>query len=98
MRLEQLSPVFTQYIPKKANMVEGELYISKEFEIAVHLCACGCKGICATPISVDSSKQGHWKFTESGGLVSLTPSIGNWAGENPYHAHYFITNNKIVWA
>ena len=29
--------------------------------------------------------------------VTLRPSIGNFNGETPYHAHYYITDNKIRW-
>ncbi|MBW3021253.1 hypothetical protein KY334_08210 [Candidatus Woesearchaeota archaeon] len=69
----------------------GILYISKEFELAIHLCACGCGGECVTPTN-------EWHLREfEDGTVTLRPSIGNWNGEKPYHAHYYITNNKIQW-
>ena len=68
----------------------GVLYISKEFGVAIHLCACGCGGKTVTPLN-------KWKLTENEKGVTLRPSIGNWSGESPYHAHYYITNNKIQW-
>ena len=87
-----ITPIFLEFIPSE--LEEGKLYISKEYEIAVHLCMCGCKGKTVTPLG-----QGEWTLTESenGNVVSLQPSIGNWSGEKPtYHAHYFITNNKAI--
>ena len=72
---------------------EGTLYISEKYRLAAHLCACGCKEKTVTPIN----KPGEWSLTDNNGLVTLRPSIGNFKGQNPYHAHYFITNNKIEW-
>lgn len=90
MRIENLEPCFMEYIPEI--LEEGKLYISQEFCTAAHLCACGCKGKVFTPLG-----QNKWHLTQEEKEVSLTPSIGNWSGENPYHAHYFITRNKICW-
>lgn len=71
---------------------DNKLYISEKYEIAIHLCACGCKRKAVTPLGV-----GEWTLTKgSDSSVSLSPSIGNFMGETPYHAHYFITNNKAV--
>jgi hypothetical protein len=71
------------------------LYISELFNCAIHLCACGCQGKVVTPIN----KPNEWQLTNNNGLVSLHPSIGNWSEEKPnYHAHYYITNNKIIWS
>ena len=71
---------------------DGILYISEEYKVAIHLCACGCKQKTVTPLGA-----GEWTLIKNGELVSLSPSIGNFNGENPYHAHYFIRDNKIVW-
>jgi len=88
-KIEEIIPMYIDTIPRKPK--EGILYISKEFGVAVHLCACGCGGKTVTPLD-------EWALTEKEeGIVSLTPSIGNWSGEKPYHAHYYITNNKIIW-
>lgn len=92
-RLTEIQPVFIQYIPKE--LEEGKLYISEEYGIAIHLCACGCKEKSVTPLSPDPNP---WILTKNGDKVSLSPSIGNWVGEKPnYHAHYYITDNKIKW-
>ena len=94
-RLNEIIPIYVEFMPEI--LEEGKLYISKRFELAIHLCACGCGIKSVTPIGIYAGKS-EWVLTENNGLVSLTPSIGDWIGENPYHAHYFITNNKIVWS
>jgi hypothetical protein len=91
-----LHPIYQNEIP--SDLEEGKLYISRNYHTAVHLCACGCKGKVITPLI-----SGFWNIIENTYMegmlekinVSLKPSIGNWSGQNPYHAHYFITNNKI---
>lgn len=90
-KLHEIIPVYCDEIPQ--DLEPGKLYISKKFEIAVHLCACGCGGKTVTPIM----GEGDWVLTENDGKVTLRPSIGNWSGENPYHAHYLITDNEIQW-
>jgi hypothetical protein len=86
----QIEPKFVEEIPSEIE--EGVIYISRRYKIATHLCACGCKQKTVTPLGV-----GEWNLTESNNQVTLRPSVGNFAGENPYHAHYYITNNKIEW-
>lgn len=89
-RIFDIKPEFCHYIPE--NTEPGILYISKEFQIAIHRCACGCGGETVTPLFA-----GEWTLQEDGDTVTLRPSIGNWSGESPYHAHYYITANKIEW-
>jgi hypothetical protein len=90
MKINELKPEYVYYVPDK--MEEGVLYISREFRLANHLCACGCGIETVTPLGKDD-----WQLTDSNGLVTLRPSIGNFRWENPYHAHYYITNNNIEW-
>lgn len=90
MKLSTIEPVFVETVPDV--MEEGVLYISKKFRLANHLCACGCGMETVTPLGKD-----HWQLTDNSGLVTLRPSIGNFRWENPYHAHYYITNNNIEW-
>lgn len=92
MRLSEIEPVFCDEIPNEIE--EGKLYISDLYEVSVHLCACGCKQKTVMPLG-----SGEWNYSSSPDkkIVSFNPSIGNFNGENPYHAHYYITNNKIVW-
>jgi len=91
-KINELSLKYCKHIPEKIE--EGILYISKEFGVAIHLCACGCQGKTVTPI--EKNDKG-WTILEKDGLITLRPSIGNFSGEKPYHAHYYITNNKIDW-
>ena len=92
MRINEIKPVFIETVPEV--LEEGTLYISEIYRIAIHLCACGCKQKTVTPIN----KPGEWSMSNNNGLVTLSPSIGNFNHERPnYHAHYFITNNKIIW-
>lgn len=91
-RIDELKPIYANTIDE--DLQEGVLYISQPYNVAIHLCACGCLEKVVTPIN----KPNEWHLTDNNGLVSLHPSIGNFKGENPYHAHYFITNNKIIWS
>jgi hypothetical protein len=90
MKATELKPQYCDYIPD--NPSEGVLYISTGFKVAVHLCACGCGGKTVTPIM-----PGEWTLTDGGGKITLRPSIGNFSGESPYHAHYYVTENRIEW-
>ena len=92
MRTEELKPVFCDVIPAFKDMEQGLLYISAMHEMANHLCACGC----GAQTVMDFGDQG-WRITDNNGRISFTPSVGNFKGETPYHAHYYITENKIVW-
>lgn len=90
-KLDNLNVEYVEYMPKK--MKHGILYVSHKFSLAIHLCACGCGVKSVTPFN--DAKE--WKLSEKNGEVTLRPSIGNFNGEKPYHAHYYITNNKIKW-
>lgn len=94
-RLQEILPVYVDSVPER--LEEGILYISKKYGIAMHNCACGCGEKTVTPFEVGERNKDGWKLIEAGSIVSLTPSIGNFSGESPYHAHYFIRNNKIEW-
>ena len=88
---EELVLMYVEEMPDTKET--GILYISERYQIAIHLCACGCGIQSVTPIS-----ESEWKLTKNeDDTVTLTPSIGNFNGQIPYHAHYFITNNKVIW-
>lgn len=89
-KIYELEPVFVETIDR--NLEPGKIYISEKFSTAIHLCACGCGVQTVTPLGSD-----RWTLTNDNGSITLRPSIGNFKGENPYHAHYYITNNKIEW-
>ncbi len=78
---------FVEFIPSA--LEEGIIYISTEYETAVHLCACGCKNEVVTPFSPTD-----WKLIFEGDTISLSPSIGNWSFD--CKSHYWIYRNRII--
>lgn len=80
---------FVEYIP--AEIEENILYISIEYDVAKHKCACGCGADIVTSLS-----PARWRLTYDGETVSLHPSIGNW--NHKCKSHYFITNSTVKWA
>jgi hypothetical protein len=76
------------YMPKE--LEPGILYVSEEFDIAIHLCACGCGSKVKTPLGPT-----EWSVKETKSGPSMRPSIGNW--QQACQSHYWITGGKIVW-
>ncbi len=95
MRLTEIIPVYVDSVPKVKEY--GKLYISKKHKVAIHMCACGCCDHEGREVVTPLDDNRGWKLTDNNGNVTMRPSIGNWSGERPYHAHYYITNNKIQW-
>ncbi len=77
-----------RFIPN--DLEPGVLYVSSEFSIAVHLCACGCGLTVRTPLGPT-----EWKFKNTPTGPTLSPSIGNW---QRCGSHYFISAGDIIWA
>ena len=77
------------YMPKA--LQPGILYVSEEFDIAIHLCACGCGSKVKTPLGPT-----EWSVRETKSGPSLWPSVGNW--QQPCQSHYFIDGGTIKWA
>jgi hypothetical protein len=69
----------------------GVLYVSEEFGIALHLCACGCGSKIKTPLGPT-----EWSFEETTKGPSLNPSVGNW--QERCQSHYWIYRGEIEWA
>jgi hypothetical protein len=67
------------------------LYVSKEFGIAVHLCACGCGSKIRTPLGPT-----EWSVQQTWSGPSLDPSVGNW--QESCKSHYWIHRGEISWA
>jgi len=80
---------FVEYMPTK--LEDNTLYISIEYDIAKHKCACGCGDEIVTTLS-----PARWQLIYDGETVSLTPSIGNW--NHDCNSHYFIKKDKVIWA
>lgn len=78
-----------KYVP--GELSPGILYVSEEYAVAVHLCACGCGNKVTTPLG-----PAEWAFSERRGFPTLRPSIGNW--QIPCRSHYLITDGQIEWA
>jgi len=93
--IQELKIVHTKHIERP--LKEGVLYISKEYNTAIHLCICGCGVETVTPFShiINGRDHGwHFTFENDDQIVTLRPSIGNFSPP-PYHAHYYITKNRI---
>jgi len=88
MRLTKIAHQHVQFIPEVLDY--GILYISVPYKTALHKCACGCGQEVVTPLG-----PAEWSLRESGGNVTLYPSIGNWSF--PCESHYFIRDSNIVW-
>jgi hypothetical protein len=76
------------YMPKELR--PGVLYVSKEFGIAMHLCACGCGSKVKTPLGPT-----EWSVKETKSGPSLRPSIGNW--QQACQSHYWIKRGEVLW-
>lgn len=87
--MKTINLVKVHYLPKQ--LEEGYLYVSEEFGVAGHLCACGCKSKVITPL-----EPSEWAFTEINDKPSLYPSIGNW--QLPCRSHYWITEGEVEWS
>lgn len=85
IRKVEIIPVYCEFIPTE--MKQGVIYISEKYDIANHLCLCGCGIQAPTPIDLEDG----WKIIKKDNKVSLTPSILN--PICPNKSHYIITNN-----
>ena len=77
------------YVP--AALEPGVLYVSEEYKIAMHLCACGCGS--KVPVSLGPA---GWTVMERNGRPTVRPSIGS--GQLPCRSHYLISDGKVEWA
>lgn len=77
------------YIPK--DLMPGVLYVSEEFEIALHLCPCGCGAKIRTPLGPT-----EWTLEKTEGGPTLLPSIGNW--QQACQSHYWIRRGEVIWS
>lgn len=77
------------HIPK--DLRPGILYVSEQFNIAIHLCACGCGARIKTPLGPT-----EWSIEERNRGPSVWPSIGNW--QQACQSHYVISEGEAKWA
>ncbi|MGC2408190.1 MAG: DUF6527 family protein [Candidatus Cybelea sp.] len=69
----------------------GVIYISQRYNLAIHLCACGCGLDVPTQLG-----RGGWSVQIEDDEISMLPSIGNWS--LPCRSHYIIHRSAIQWA
>ncbi|CAH2403060.1 DUF6527 family protein [Mesorhizobium escarrei] len=87
--MKHLALQHVQFVPKQ--LEPGILYVSREFAVAAHLCACGCGNKVSVPLG-----PAEWTLFERDGRATLRPSIGNW--QLPCRSHYLIIDGRIDWA
>jgi Family of unknown function (DUF6527) len=80
---------FVEYIPEQLD--DGILYVSMNYAVASHKCACGCGCEVVTPLSPTD-----WQLYFDGQSIGLQPSIGNW--NFACRAHYYIEEGRVRWA
>jgi len=88
-KVTSIIPQKVEFIPER--LEQGILYVSPKYKTAIHLCCCGCGKEVVTPLSATD-----WSLKVTGNDVTLHPSIGNWSFE--CRSHYWIRNNRVVWA
>lgn len=81
----EIEPVYVEFMPSE--LEDGKLYISEKYNVAIHLCLCGCKEKTVTPLHPVHG----WILTKQNDKVTLTPSISNY--QMPCKSHYIITKN-----
>lgn len=91
MKTLEFKPAFMDSLPTNNKMEPGVLYISEKYGCTKHFCACGCGVLTICPIGGPD----RWTLTKhSDSVISLYASIYN---RQMCGAHYFITENKVVW-
>jgi len=87
--IETLKLNNVHYMPRE--LEPGILYVSNEFEIAAHMCPCGCGNKIITPLGPTD-----WSLIIRKDKPTLFPSIGNW--QLPCKSHYWIRDGSIKWS
>ena len=90
-----LKPKVVDTIPRQ--LEDGILYVSLTFRTIIHKCCCGCGNPTVTPFPRNGT---GWTVTVEQGesdnpLVTLEPSIFN---TFECKSHYWIRQNRVVWA
>lgn len=86
--IRTLTPEFVDSVPH--DTVDGVIYISIRYAVAIHRCCCGCGREVVSRLSPDG-----WAFTFDGESISLNHSIGN--SEFECRSHYWIRENAVEW-
>ncbi|WP_068083729.1 DUF6527 family protein [Novosphingobium rosa] len=83
----ELEHRFMRNIPEK--LEPGVLYISMEYGMVSHSCACGCGEEVTTPLTPTD-----WHLVYDGEAVTLNPSVGNW--NLACRSHYVIRRGRVI--
>ena len=95
--IKQVEFIRVEEVEQMPEILEQDvLYVSQKFELSMHLCLCGCGQKTVLPFrkTIEDKEMGWNHFKDQKGRYTISPSVGNFSGENPYHAHYIITKNK----
>ncbi len=87
IKVVSVVPEYVDIIPFPEVMRDGVIYVSPQYEVASHLCLCGCGSEVVTPLGI-----GGWVLSGDREVISLSPSVGNY--NLPCKSHYIITKNK----
>jgi hypothetical protein len=90
MKLTELKPMQCESIP--VLRTAGVLYVSKKYDVAIHLCPCGCGYEVVTPLEHDPLPG--WTLSGDDEFVTLSPSI---LCNTTCASHYFIRANRVEW-
>lgn len=88
MRIDVLRPAVVEFVPEP--LEPGVLYIALKYQVAVHLCPCGCANRAVTPLDSPSG----WQLTMVDGQATLHPSLLH---RFECKSHYFIVKNRVQW-
>lgn len=85
--ITHLRTVYVREIPDA--LQEGVFYLSKQYELALHLCACECKREVVTPLAGDNRRS--IAVTANG--VSFTDAVNSkrW----PCKSHYWVKEGIV---
>jgi len=78
---------FVKNIPDQ--LEPGVLYISMEYGMVSHSCACGCGEEVTTPLTPTD-----WHIVYDGEAITLNPSVGNW--NLACRSHYVIRRGRVI--
>lgn len=87
--ISSITAQFVDNVPD--NTVDGIVYVSIRYCLAIHRCCCGCGREVTTKLN-----PSRWALSFDGDTISLSPSIGNW--DFPCRSHYWIRRNQVRWA
>jgi len=81
---------YVEFIPEVADLQDNTMYISEQYNCAIHKCLCGCGKQVVTPLA-----SNMWAVTKNpDNTIDLNPSIGNY--NLRCRSHYVIRKNVAI--